>query len=78
MSQKSKIEIPVKEATAAALADPRRLEAIGRIVDRLVRPDADDPLVAFFERIAAETQEASLTKADIEAELAAHRSERRS
>lgn len=38
MNQTSKIEIPVEEATAAALSDARRREAVGRLVDRLVRP----------------------------------------
>ena len=46
----SKIEIPVKEATAAALSDARRREGVGRLVDRLVRPGADDPLIALLER----------------------------
>lgn len=46
----SKIEIPVKEATSAALSDARRREGVGRLVDRLVRPGADDPLIALLER----------------------------
>ena len=77
MSQASKIEIPVEAATAAALSDGRRLEAVGRLVDRLVRPGADDPLVALFERTAAEAREAGMTEAEIEAELAAYNAERR-
>lgn len=71
MNEVVKIEIPVDEATAAALSDARRREAVGRLVDRLVRPGADDPLIALFERTAAEAQEAGLTEADINAELAA-------
>ena len=77
MSQASKIEIPVEAATAAALSDARRLEAVGRLVDRLVRPGADDPLVALFESTAGKAQEAGLTEAEIEAELAAYNAERR-
>jgi hypothetical protein len=77
MSQASKIEIPVEAATATALSDARRLEAVGRLVDRLVRPGADDPLIALFERTAAEAREAGLTEAEIEAELAAYDAERR-
>ena len=65
MNQASKIEIPVEEATAAALPDARRREAVGRLVDRLVRPDADDPLIALFERTAAEAQEVGLTEAEV-------------
>ena len=77
MTQVSKIEIPVEEATAAALSDERRREAVGRLVDRLVRPGADDPLIALFERTAAEAQEAGLNEAEIEAELASYNAERR-
>ena len=77
MNQISKIEIPVEEATAAALSDVRRREAVGRLVDRLVRPGADDPLIALFERTAADARQAGLTEAEIEAELAAYNAERR-
>ena len=77
MNQASKIEIPVEEATAAALSDLRRREAVGRLVDRLVRPGADDPLVALLERIAIAAQEAGLVEAEVEAELAAYNTERR-
>ena len=74
MNQASRIEIPVEEATAVALADVRRREAVGHLVDRLVRPEGDDPLVALFERICAE---AGMTEAAVEAELAAYNAERR-
>ena len=77
MNQASKIEIPVEPATAAALSDTRRREAVGRLVDRLVHPGADDPLTALLERTAAEAREAGLTEAEIEAELAAYNAERR-
>ncbi len=73
----SKIEIPVAEATAAALSDARRREAVGRLVDRLVRPEGDDPLIVLFERTAAEAREAGLTEAEIDAELVAYNAERR-
>ena len=77
MTQTSKIEIPVEASTAAALSDARRREAVGRLVDRLVRPGAGDPLAALFERTAAEATEAGLTEAEIDAELAAYNAERR-
>ena len=77
MRKASNIENPVEEATAAALSDARRREAVGRLVDRLVRPGANDPLIALFKRTAAEAQEAGLTEAEIEAELAAYNAERR-
>ncbi len=74
MTQVSKIEIPVEPATAVALSDARRREAVGRLIDRLVRPGADDPLIALFERTAVE---AGLTEAEVDAELAAYNAERR-
>ena len=77
MTLVTKIEIPVEAATAAALADARRRAAVGRLVDRLVRPGADDPLIALFERTAADAQKAGLTEAEIDAELAAYNAERR-
>ena len=77
MNEVSNIEIPVEAATATALSDARRREAVGRLVDRLVRPGADDPLIALFERTAAEAREAGLTETEIAAELAANNAERR-
>lgn len=77
MNQVSKIEIPVGEATAAALTDARRRDAVGRLVDRVVRPGSDDPLTAIFERTAAEAREAGLTEAEIDGELTACNAERR-
>jgi hypothetical protein len=73
MSQVSKIEIPVEEATAAALLDVRRLEAVGRLIDRLV----DDPLIALFERTSIDAGQVGLTEHEINAELAAYNAERR-
>jgi len=77
MNQVSKIEIPVGEATAAALSDARRLAAVGRLVDRLVSPGADDPLIALFERTSADAHGTGLTEDEINAELAAYNAERR-
>ena len=77
MNQASKIEIPVEEATAVALSDSRSREAVGRLIDRLVRPGIDDPLIVLFERTAAEAHDAGLTEAEIEAELTAYNAERR-
>jgi hypothetical protein len=59
------------------MSDSRRLEAVGRLVDRLFRPGADDPLVALLERTAAEAREAGLTENAINEELAAYNAERR-
>lgn len=73
MTRVSKIEIPVEAATAAALSDARRLEAVGRLVDRLVRAGPDDPLAALFERTAAEARAAGLSEAELAAYNAEHR-----
>ena len=77
MNQLSKIEVPVEAATAAALSDARRLEAVGRLIDRLVRPGTDDPLIALLERTSAEARDAGLTEDEINAELTAYNAERR-
>lgn len=77
MNQVSKIEVPVEEATASALSDVRRLQAVGRLIDRLVRPGADDPLLALFELTATEARGADLTDDEIVAELAVYNAERR-
>lgn len=78
MSQSVKIELSVDEETAIALSDTRRREAVGRLVDRLVRPGADDPLIALFDRTASEAKAAGLTETAILEELAAYNAERRS
>jgi hypothetical protein len=77
MAQMPKIEISVEEPTAAALSDARRREAAGRLIERLVRPSADDPLIAVFEWTASEARGAGLTEEEIEAELTAYNAERR-
>jgi len=55
----------------------RPLEAVGRLVDRLVRPGADDPLIALFERTSAEADRSGLSEDEINAELAGDNAERR-
>jgi hypothetical protein len=76
-NQTAKIEIPVEAATAASLSDMRGLEAVGKLIDRLFRPGADDLLIKLFERTPAEAHEAGLTDAEVDAELAAYNAERR-
>jgi len=71
------IEIEVMPETAQALADPRRRQAVGHLVDRMVRPAAgDDPLAAVLAATRLAAREAGLTDADIDAEVAAYRAER--
>jgi len=50
MNEIIRIEIPVEAETARALADQRRRVAVGRLIDRMVRPKAaDDPLAMVLE-----------------------------
>jgi hypothetical protein len=77
MNQLTTIQIQVEAATAEALADTRRREAVGRLIDRLVHPKTDDPLITLLERTSADAHAAGLTEAEIEAELAAYNTERR-
>ncbi len=78
MNEAVKIEIPVEPETARALGDARRMQAIGRLVDRMMRPTrGDDPLLAVLEATRQSARDAGLTDEDITAELEAHRAERR-
>lgn len=78
MNETTRIEIPVEAETAQALADAHRREAVGRLVDRMVRPTrADDPLAALLEAAASSARKAGLTDEDIDAELSAYNAERR-
>ena len=80
MNTITRVEIPVTEETARRLGgDTRRAEAVGRLVDRMVRPtQEEDPLAVVLEATARAAQAAGLTDAEIEAELAATNAERRS
>ena len=72
------ISIPVEADVAAALADARTREAVGRVVSRLVRPSPGaDPLLVAMERLSAEAERRGLTQAALEEELAAYNGERR-
>jgi hypothetical protein len=78
VNELAKVEIPVEPETARALADAHRREAVGRLVDRMVRPTgADDPLAALLEATARRARESGLTDEEIDAELAAYNAERR-
>jgi hypothetical protein len=77
MNEVVRIGIPVEPETARALGDPRRIQAIGRLVDRMVHPArGDDPLVTVLEATRRAAREAGLTDKDIDDELAAYRAER--
>jgi hypothetical protein len=70
--------IPVEPEAAAALADARNREAVGRLVSRVLRPrSGPNPLARAIAELKAEARAAGLTDADIDAELAAYNAERR-
>jgi hypothetical protein len=72
------VTIPVDPEAAAALADARSREAVGRLVSRVLRPrSGPSPLAEAIAEIKADARAAGLTDADIDAELAAYNSERR-
>ncbi len=72
------VTIPVEPEAAAALADVRNREAVGRLVSRVLRPrSGPSPLAEAIAEMKADVAAAGLTDADIDAELAAYNSERR-
>jgi hypothetical protein len=72
------VTIPVEPEAAAALADARNREAVGRLVSRVLRPRSGlSPLAEAIAELKAEARAAGLTDAEIEAELAAYNAERR-
>ncbi len=76
MNQATTIQIPVEPETAQALADPHRRAAVGRLIDRIVRPTReDDPLAAVLEAALRKALDAGLTVEDIDAELAVYNAE---
>ena len=78
MSTTVNVTIPIEAAAAAELGDPRKREAVGRIVSRILRREADDDLLLeVMERLGADARAKGLTAEILETELAAHKSERR-
>lgn len=72
------VTIPVEPDVAAVLADRRNREAIGRLISRVLRPGTGaDPLAKAIAELKAEVRAAGLTDAEIDAELAAWKAERR-
>ncbi len=73
------IEIEVAPETAEALRDPRRRQAVGRLVDRMVRPaEGRDPLLDVMAQLSADAKAKGLIPEILDAELAAHKVERTS
>lgn len=70
--------IPVEPEAAAALADTRNREAIGRLISRILSPrSGPTPLARAIAELKVEVTAAGLTDAEIDAELTAYNSERR-
>jgi len=70
--------IPVEPEAAAALADARNREAVGRLISRVLRPrSGPSPLAQAIAEIKADARAAGLTDADVDDELAAYNAERR-
>jgi hypothetical protein len=72
------VTIPVEPEAAAALADARNREAVGRLVSRVLRPrSGPSPLAQAIVELKAEARAAGLTDVEIDAELVAYNAERR-
>jgi hypothetical protein len=72
------VTIPVEPEAAAALADARNREAVGRLVSRVLRPrSGPSPLARAIAEMKAAARAAGLTDAEIDTELAAYNTERR-
>jgi len=72
------VTIPVEPEAAAALADARNREAVGRLVSRVLRPQAGpSPLARAIAEMKADVRAAGLADADIGTELAVYNAERR-
>jgi len=78
MADTADVTIPVEPQAAAALADARNREAVGRLVSRVLRPrSGPNPLAQAIADMKAEAGAAGLTDADIDAELSAYDAEHR-
>ena len=77
MSKTVDVTIPVDAEAAAALADARNRDAVGRMVSRVLRPQAGpSPLAQAIAKLKAEARQSGLTDAETDAELAAHTGDR--
>ena len=72
------VTIPVEPEAAAALADARNREAVGRLVSRVLRPaSGPTPLAQAIAEMKAAARASGLGDADVDAELAAYNAGRR-
>jgi hypothetical protein len=78
MNNTVEVTILVEPEAAAALADARNREAVGRLVSRVLNPrPGPSPLAQAVAALKAEVKAAGLSDAEIDAELAAYNAERR-
>lgn len=71
------VTIPVDADAAAALADARNREAVGRLASRVLRPNAGvSPLAQAIPELKAEVRKTGLTDVEIDAELSAYNAKR--
>lgn len=71
------VAIPVEAEAARALADPRKREAVGRVISRLLRPEpGQDPLLDTMRRLSADAAVKGLTAEILGRELADHKAGR--
>ena len=78
MGKTVEVTIPVEPEVAAALADARNRQAVGRLVSRVLRPRAGpSPLAQAIAELKAEARAVGLSDAEIDAELVAYNAERR-
>jgi hypothetical protein len=72
------VTIPVEPEAAAARADARNREAVGRLVSRFLRAaSGPTPLARAIAEMKVDARAAGLGDTDIDAELAAYNAERR-
>ena len=72
------VNVIIEPEAAAALADARNREAVGRLVSRVLRPRAGpSPLAHAIAELKAEARAVGLSDANIDAELVAYNAERR-
>jgi hypothetical protein len=72
------VTIPVEPEAAAALADTRDREAVGRLISRVLSSrSGPSPLAEAIAALKVEVRQAGLTDAEIDAEIAAYNAERR-
>lgn len=78
MANLVEVAIPVEEKVAAKLRDPQRRAAVGRMLSRMLEPDAGvNRLMAAIDRLKADAQARGLTDALVDEELDAYNAARR-